>query len=847
MKKILVLLFLCLFTSFAFAQTQQGYVKTIGRPGKPGHALSQVTIRIKGNANSLLSNEKGEFSFDIRHETGSNTFIISSARKQGYVIADNDLTSRLNPYSPTVPTVVVMVSQAEFEADKRAIEEKTIQAVQSNYDKRIEELERQLKDATISEEHYKTELVALMDWYDNIDNLVAKMADYYARVDYDHLTEEDAAINLCIEQGQLDRADSLIDARGKIGDRILAAKSQIEQGQKLQATGASIEQDGLALLRSAQQDAEHKYNIAMARFDNLAALDMLKQLVKSDTTKYEYLLDLADFYRKNVIDYSESEKFYQQAHAQACAQNDTIGIVACLNNYGILLSDMGNYEKSIVLYTQALNLRLAYSNEFTHGLATCYSNIIAHSIAMGAYSEAREKCYELLALIDASDQDEDLEMFKTRFVVNHNLSSIFAREDNIEDAEKLMMDNLQLSLSKFGRNSSNAISSYNSLGYLYDKSDRMEESIKMYEEALDIAKTLYGESHTEVAAIYSNISAAYKHEGKDNEAWEYAEKALDLRRRFLGNMHPDIAISLHNIGTLLVEREEYEASIPYFLEAAQIREKVFPALYTSTASSYLQLAISYASMPEPDYQKAVEYGKRAVAIYSQVEGEEYHCFLAAIGVAQSLQHLQQTDAAITVLKDLCSKDADWLGDESVDLVAAYILLRNLYKEIGDLPNALETAIGEFHQQMFCDASDPDVVMSKYGNVAVLFNQINENGQADADVTLTFNNFLNEVIPIVIDPASDSPAGQIGWSGTYEIVHYNDWDLVTNPMEFFFYMNTQLDVQKDVIVHRDGSYFSHIFPGKLGTRMGVRPITPEERDAMIKKYKKNKNKLLKTMK
>lgn len=243
MKKIFALLFLFIITCLATAQTQQGYVKTLGRPGKPGYPLNQVQVRIKGDVNPLLTNDKGEFSFVIKTVPGSNAFIISSVRKQGYIIADNDLLSRPNPYSSSVPTVVVMVSQADLDADKRAIEEKTRQAVQSKYDQRIGELERQLKDAVISEEHYKTELVALMDWYDNIDNLVAKMAEYYARVDYDALTEEDAEINLCIEQGLLDRADSLIDVRGKIGDRIQSAKSQIEQGQKLQATGASIEQE----------------------------------------------------------------------------------------------------------------------------------------------------------------------------------------------------------------------------------------------------------------------------------------------------------------------------------------------------------------------------------------------------------------------------------------------------------------------------------------------------------------------------------------------------------------------------------------------------------------------------
>lgn len=845
MKKILVLLFLFVITFFASAQTQRGYVKTIGRPGKPGHALSQVTVRIKGNANSLLSNDKGEFSFDIRREAGTNTFIISSVRKQGYLIADNDLTSRPNPYSATVPTVVVMVSQAELEADKRAIEEKTRQVVKSNYDQRLEVLERQLKDAAISEEHYKEELANLMDWYDNIDNLVAKMAEFYARVDYDHLTQEDAAINLCIEQGQLDRADSLIDARGKISDRILAAKSQIEQGKKMQATGSNIEQDGLAQLRSAQQDAEHKYNIAIARFDNLAALEMLQQLVESDTTNHEFLLNLADFYRKNIIDYHKSEDYYQRAYAQACVQNDTLGIVACLSNYGVLQSDMGNYQRSIDLFTQALNLRLAYSDEFTLGLASCYNNIISHYITIRNYKEAQKKCDDLQALLEDIDINDDVEMAKTRIALNHNIASIYADEGYTEKAKELMLENLQLGLNQFGRNSRYTFSNYNSLGWLYDKIGRSEESIKMYENALDIALTLYGEFHPDVAAAYSNISSAYKNIGIDNEAWEYAEKALDIRRRLLGSLHPDIAISLHNIGTMLVAQDEHEAAIPYFLEAAQIREKVFPTIYSSTASSYLQLAISYASKSEPDHNLAVEYGKRALAIFSQIEGQEFHYFLSAFGIAQNLQHLQQTDAAIAVLKDLCSKDADWLGDESLYLVAAYVLLRKIYYEMGDMPNALEVAIGEFRQQVHCDETNEKALMGKFVNIYAINDELEKSGTHTEKTRNLIADYLKGITPILTINTEEGAAGQLGWSGSYDIMHYNDWDFVgNNAIEFFGYMETQGELPKEVIVVRDGQYLAHKFDGKIGSMMTVRLVSQEERDAMTKLYKKNKKKLIK---
>ncbi len=66
MKKIL--LFLLVYTTLTLslcAQTQQGYVKTIGKPGKKGVALSGVTVRVKGGHNAVVSRGDGTFSMQL--------------------------------------------------------------------------------------------------------------------------------------------------------------------------------------------------------------------------------------------------------------------------------------------------------------------------------------------------------------------------------------------------------------------------------------------------------------------------------------------------------------------------------------------------------------------------------------------------------------------------------------------------------------------------------------------------------------------------------------------------------------------------------------------------------------
>lgn len=70
----------------ASAQTQQDYVKALGRPNQKGVALSSVSIRVKGGHNAVLSKDKGFFS------------MIMSGRKRVSLKTSSDLQKqRLSP------------------------------------------------------------------------------------------------------------------------------------------------------------------------------------------------------------------------------------------------------------------------------------------------------------------------------------------------------------------------------------------------------------------------------------------------------------------------------------------------------------------------------------------------------------------------------------------------------------------------------------------------------------------------------------------------------------------------------------------------------------------------------
>lgn len=263
MKKLLLFIFSISLGIAATAQTQQGIVKSIGRPGKPGKALNNVTIQAKGMINPVLSDTTGGFSISIPGKNDGDAIVFLRIKKNGFDLKDKEMIGRQLVCSSRVPIIIQMVDLAQLEADKKRIEENAYRVAEENYQKKLAELERQQHENEISVEKYRNELQALQDKYDQYLSLISNMADRYARTDYDQLDSIDYQINLCIENGELDKADSLIHTvfdPETVLERNRAAKHEIEERI---AIAQSIIDKAQADKEAIMQDIEYAKRVAV--------------------------------------------------------------------------------------------------------------------------------------------------------------------------------------------------------------------------------------------------------------------------------------------------------------------------------------------------------------------------------------------------------------------------------------------------------------------------------------------------------------------------------------------------------------------------------------------------------
>lgn len=466
MKK-LALLFTCLLLiATAFSQSQQGFVRTLGRPDKKGEALGGVTVRVKGQHNPVLSNVDGTFSFTLPDLKNGDAYALQQVKKNGYELNDNDLIGRQQAFSDKVRLEIVMVSLEQLQAEKQRIEDKAFATAQRNYQAKADELEQQLATNKISSEKYNEAIKDLIDKYEKYQSLIDGLAEHYAHTDYDLLDEKDREINLCIENGDLERADSLIRLLFNPLDALQRNKKALaELDRQIGQARGIIEKanaDMASVLKQQNKDAEYLYqlySIALARFDNKKAEYYIETRAALDTTNGEWQHEAADYYlRQNQ--FNKAQSYYNKAiqvyreKAKEYPETNEPDLANALNSIGeAYRSVMFHFpeftSKCEQAFSEAVEILLRLSNEDmeTYGTecAGAISNLGNYYLAIKDLDKAKAAYEEAVKLQrkhlkTASDQ----ESYYVLGVALGNLGHVYDLKNDYKKGEANLTESLEI-------------------------------------------------------------------------------------------------------------------------------------------------------------------------------------------------------------------------------------------------------------------------------------------------------------------------------------------------------------------------------------------------------------------
>lgn len=532
MRKFLCLIILLPFLAFAQTQTQQGYVKTKGRLNSngtitPGVRLSGATVVLK-SGNSVVSGTDGAFSMSLKN----NKYHLDSVQKKGYVLTDPEILKKTYSYS-TNPLIISMETPDTRSADKLANERKIRRTLQRTLQQKEDEIEALKEQNKITEKEYRDKLQKLYDDQSKNEKLISEMAERYSKIDYDQINDFDREFNQYILNGELTKADSLLNTKGDINARIneLNKNKQIlEEEEKELAQRQDNLEKGKAYfsqkLEDIANDCYKKHERFKIEYNNDSAAYYLVLRASLDTTNILYQLEAGNFFTSYHANYDKALKYYNCALQNATIQYGSTHIYTSIfySNIGYILSHKGKYDDAISYYKKALEIQLNNLGEEHPNIACSYNNIGTTYLYQSKYNEA------------------------------------------ITQFQKA----LEISLKVLGDEHPEVAIIYSNIGSIYSSQGKYNEALIYYNKALEIRIKAHGDNHPNVATSYNNIGQIYNYQGFYDEALIWHQKALKIQLRVLGKTHPDIASSYNNIGLIYANKGKYEEALNYFQKALEI-------------------------------------------------------------------------------------------------------------------------------------------------------------------------------------------------------------------------------------------------------------------------------------
>lgn len=575
-KHILFLLGL-FFAMTSFAQTQQGYVKTKGRmvDGKhvPGQGLSGAIVSIQDRTSVSVQNDDGSFSFPIP----AKTFIVKSVQKNGYELVDADVIRKPYNYS-TNPIYLVMETPKQQLQDQLDSERKIRRTLQRQLQKRENELDALKEAHEITLEEYQQSLQKLYAEQENNEKFIANMAKKYAQLDFDQIEGSNKKLREYILNGELKKADSLLNAKGDIN-------ADIEEYNRVKAMNAKTKEElaqSMAFeqwrLEDLAQRCYNKFEISKMIWNDSAEY-WIRKRADLDTTNLIWQKDAAFFIGEFSPDDAllYCQRGLRQAILQFGEQSEEVASIYML--IGDEYFDKGMYDTSIIFMEKSLHIYESIFGEMNSRVADLnrYIGEMYPFIHSDGYSYLEKSLEINLSIFGERHKSVALSYFS----LGRSLPSLYYLNKAMEISESLELDSITALC-------------WEERGNYYSYRDSYSQAIDCYDKALVIWQSLYGEIHSHIAFEYLHIADELCRQNRFNQSLDYYQRSLAIAKEFFGEKHSLVAMIYCNYGLAYSNIGELSNAIELLNISLEIWQTIYGEEHPQIALAYTYLGHCYA-------------------------------------------------------------------------------------------------------------------------------------------------------------------------------------------------------------------------------------------------------------
>ena len=621
MKETLLFLLSLAIMAGAMAQTQKGFVRTIGRLGdetgvKDVRRVDSVMIKLC-NGKGTMTNRNGNFEFEV----GKGKFCLKDVFKKNYKLRVPQNLSTEYYRSPNDFEIVVEDTRETYKIKESEIQRRTRKLYAELSDLR-EKYYKLYEENKITQEEYDKHKKELNDREELEKKNIETLAEWYATTDFVAMDSLQLRISRLINEGKTKEALDLIRSQGDISASIRKIKEDKERLKLSKEETAKrmenerIVEDGIEKQKEKIASLCYSAYLAFLEEHQLdSALYCLNQRLELDSTNTEWLNDIAKLY----IDYIEDWNIALSYLYKAVKMGEHIlgvhhpTLIVIYNNIGSAYFMKEYYDKALEYHNKALAIQKSILGEEHNSLATSYNNIGSVYFKKEYYEKALEYFNKALTIQKSKLGEEYTDVARSY----NNIGRVYHAKSNYDKALEYYNKALTIWKSKLGEEYTDVALSYNNIGGVYyDKKD-YDKALGYYNKALTIQKAKLGEEHTDVATSYNNIGMVYYNKGDYDKALEFYNKALTIQKAKLGEEHTDVATSYFIIGATYCNKEEYSKALEYFDKALPIFlseenevDEIISLLYKLKALCYFKLG---------DTVKAKEYEKKVAEIEQRLK------------------------------------------------------------------------------------------------------------------------------------------------------------------------------------------------------------------------------------
>ena len=383
MKKTLLFLLSLAMMAGAMAQTQKGFVRTIGRLGdetgvKDVRRVDSVMIKLC-NGKGTMTNRNGNFEFEV----SKGKFCLKEVFKKNYKLRVPQNLSTEYYRSPNDFEIVVEDTRETYKIKESEIQRRTRKLYAELSDLR-EKYYKSYEENKITQEEYDKLKKELNDREELEKKNIETLSEWYATTDFAAMDSLQLRISRLISEGKTKEALDLIRSQGDISASIRKIKEDKERLKLSKEETAKrmenerIVEDGIEKQKEKIASLCYSAYLAFLEEHQLdSALYCLNQRLELDSTNTKWLWNIAKFYYIYIGDYNSTLEYYDKARKiqERVLDDNHPDLAMTYNNIGKIYAEKGDYAIALEYYDKARKIDELVLDDNHPNLAILYNNI----------------------------------------------------------------------------------------------------------------------------------------------------------------------------------------------------------------------------------------------------------------------------------------------------------------------------------------------------------------------------------------------------------------------------------------------------------------------------------------